>query len=68
MGSGIIVMDDDGTLLSAGTTGEAVLRGDNVTSGYANNLVANHKTFCNGWFRTGDQGYFDLDNHLFLNG
>jgi len=48
--------------------GEVVVRGHNVTSGYENNPEANAKSFFNGWFRTGDQGYLDKDGYLRLTG
>jgi acetyltransferase-like isoleucine patch superfamily enzyme/acyl carrier protein len=55
-------------LLAPGETGEVVIRGANVTSGYENNPQANQSAFSNGWFRTGDQGRFDPDGYLFLTG
>jgi acyl-CoA synthetase (AMP-forming)/AMP-acid ligase II/thioesterase domain-containing protein len=63
-GPEIAVMDDKGNLLARGGLGEIVIRGANVTKGYENNPEANTKAFTNGWFRTGDQGYFDEDNYL----
>ena len=67
-GPDIAVMDEDGALLPAGIPGEVVIRGDNVTSGYENNLEANRSAFTAGWFRTGDQGYLDEEGYLFLTG
>jgi thioesterase domain-containing protein/acyl carrier protein len=61
-------MADDGNLMARGEVGEIVIRGANVTSGYANNPEANEKSFVNRWFRTGDQGYIDEDGYLFING
>ncbi|MCJ7767549.1 acyl--CoA ligase, partial [Candidatus Bathyarchaeota archaeon] len=63
-GPEIAVMDDKGNLLVKGEVGEIVIRGPNVTKGYENNPEANKKAFTNGWFRTGDQGYFDEDSYL----
>src|SRR5213079_340770 len=40
-GPEMAVMDDAGRLLSAGETGEIVIRGSNVTAGYANDPQAN---------------------------
>jgi len=49
--------------------GEVQIRGENVTAGYASNPQANLAAFSDdGWFRTGDQGYFDADGYLFLTG
>ena len=42
--------------------------GANVTTGYEHNGEANQTAFIRGWFRTGDQGYFDSDGYLFLTG
>jgi len=56
------------TLLPKGTTGEIVIRGENVTLGYLNNPEANADSFTKGWFRTGDQGYLDHDGYLFISG
>jgi acyl-CoA synthetase (AMP-forming)/AMP-acid ligase II/acyl carrier protein len=67
-GPEIAIMDDSGTLLPAGVQGEVVIRGSNVTQGYENNPQANSDSFCNGWFRTGDQGCLDQDGFLFLTG
>ncbi len=64
----VAIMDDAGTLLDQGATGEIVIKGGNVTSGYENNPEANESSFTDGWFRTGDQGYQDEDGYLFLTG
>jgi len=61
-------MNDAGDILPSGSTGEVVIRGPNVTAGYANNPGANAAAFTNGWFRTGDQGVLDEDGYLTLNG
>lgn len=67
-GPEVAIMDDDGTLLPQGATGEVVIRGPNVTAGYAANPEANAKAFTDGWFRTGDQGLLDPEGYLFLTG
>jgi acyl-CoA synthetase (AMP-forming)/AMP-acid ligase II/acyl carrier protein len=67
-GPEIAIMDDAGKLLPAGTIGEVVVRGENVTLGYVDNDVANAAAFTDGWFRTGDQGYLDNEGYLFLTG
>jgi acyl-CoA synthetase (AMP-forming)/AMP-acid ligase II len=64
----VAMMDETGNLLPAGSQGEVVIRGDNVTRGYHNNPEANQAAFTNGWFRTGDRGVFDSDGYLSLIG
>lgn len=67
-GPEVAIMDEAGNLLSPGEEGEVVIRGPNVTKGYADNPEANAKSFTNGWFRTGDQGTLDEDGYLWLTG
>jgi acyl-CoA synthetase (AMP-forming)/AMP-acid ligase II len=67
-GPEVAIMDEQGNLLGAGETGEIVIRGDNVTTGYENNPKANAEAFTNGWFRTGDQGVADDDGYIRLTG
>jgi oxalate---CoA ligase len=62
------IMDLDGKLLPHGEIGEIVIRGENVTAGYANNPKANAEAFTNGWFRTGDQGVMDAEGYVSLTG
>ncbi len=67
-GPEIAIMDEQGRLLSAGATGEIVIRGPNVTAGYENNPKANAEAFTSGWFRTGDQGTMDADGYVSITG
>jgi len=67
-GVDIALMDEGGQLLGHGATGEIVIRGPGVTSGYEGNVEANAKSFVDGWFRTGDQGRFDDEGYLFISG
>jgi len=67
-GPDVAIMDDAGQLLPAGSTGEIVIRGANVTSGYENNPKANAEAFTNGWFRTGDQGVMNAQGYLSITG
>jgi acyl-CoA synthetase (AMP-forming)/AMP-acid ligase II len=62
------IMDEHGKLLARGSTGEIVIRGDNVTAGYENNPKANASAFTKGWFRTGDQGVIDAQGYVTLTG
>ena len=61
-------MDQDGNPLPAGVAGEVVIRGNNVMRGYEDNPAANQMAFRNGWFRSGDQGYFDAEGYLYITG
>ena len=67
-GPEVAIMDSQGNLLPAGTVGEIVIRGENVTAGYENNPKANAEAFTNGWFRTGDQGMKDADDYISITG
>jgi thioesterase domain-containing protein len=67
-GPEVSIMNEEGELLPAGSSGEIVIRGPNVTLGYENNPSANEGAFTNGWFRTGDQGYMDEEGYLFITG
>ena len=64
----VCIMDQEGNRLTGEAEGEVCIRGDNVTPGYENNPAANESSFTNGWFRTGDQGYFDDDGYLKITG
>ena len=67
-GPDVTVMDETGRVLTRGETGEIVIRGNNVTRGYAENPEANARAFTAGWFRTGDQGFVDADGYVHLTG
>ncbi|HUA36647.1 MAG TPA: acyl--CoA ligase [Candidatus Binataceae bacterium] len=67
-GPEIAIMNEGGGLLDADQIGEIVIRGRNVTGGYENNPEANAKSWTNGWFRTGDQGFLDNAGYLRLTG
>jgi acyl-CoA synthetase (AMP-forming)/AMP-acid ligase II len=67
-GPEVAIMNETGDLEPAGTIGEIVIRGSNVTPGYENNEKANSECFSSGWFRTGDQGVMDDDGYLSITG
>jgi acyl-CoA synthetase (AMP-forming)/AMP-acid ligase II/acyl carrier protein len=64
----VAIMDREGALQSGGAPGEIVVRGPSVVSGYVGNPEATNAAFVDGWFKTGDLGYFDADGHLFIVG
>jgi acyl-CoA synthetase (AMP-forming)/AMP-acid ligase II len=67
-GPEVAIMDDRGNLLTAGQTGEIVIRGESVMKEYENNPKANAEAFTSGWFRTGDQGVMDPDGYVSITG
>ena len=56
---GIRIIDDDGHDVPGGEVGEIAAVGPSVHMGYLDNPTANRDAFtADGWFRTGDLGYF----------
>jgi acyl-CoA synthetase (AMP-forming)/AMP-acid ligase II len=56
---GIRILDDDGHDVPRGEVGEIAAVGPSVHMGYLDNPAANRDAFTSdGWFRTGDLGYF----------
>ena len=48
--------------------GEIIAKGNSVMKGYYRNDQLNKEAFVDGWFRTGDMGYFDKDGLLHVVG
>lgn len=67
-GPEVAIMAADGAMLPAGTQGEIVIRGPNVTAGYEKNPEANASAFAHGWFHTGDQGIMDAQGYVRVTG
>ena len=64
----LAIIDENGNALRPGETGEIVVKGETVFSGYEDAPDENAVAFINGWFRTGDMGYLDHGGSLFLTG
>lgn len=58
----IFSADGSGQQLGAGERGEICARGHNVMKYYFKRPDANAETFKFGWFRTGDEGFFEVDS------
>ncbi len=62
------VLDETGSPLPAGDTGELLIRGPNVMKGYYKNEKATAEVIKNGWLHTGDLARIDEEGHIFLEG
>jgi fatty-acyl-CoA synthase len=60
------VMDADGHLLPPGERGEIVVRGSLVMLGYYKNPEATAEVSRHNWHHTGDIGYLDEENFLYI--
>jgi acyl-CoA synthetase (AMP-forming)/AMP-acid ligase II len=60
------VIDEAGRLLPSGERGEIVVRGSLVMEGYYKNPAATEEVSRFGWHHTGDIGYLDAENFLFI--
>ena len=60
------IMDDQGALLPPETSGEIVLRGDQLMKGYYNDPEETRRADAFGWRHTGDIGFKDADGWVFL--
>lgn len=65
-GMEIKIVGSDGLELPAGKVGEIVCRGDQVFAGYWNLPSQSAAAIVDGWFHTGDAGYFDEDGYLYI--
>ena len=67
-GPEVKIINESGKFMQANQSGEVVVRGENVMQGYENLPETNAEAFTNSWFHTGDLGYIDEENYLFLTG
>jgi len=61
-----IFNQDSNKKVSNNTLGEIRIKGRNIFKEYLNKPNQTQKSFKDGWFCTGDQGYLDDDNNLFV--
>ncbi len=64
----IKILDTEGRELPLGEKGEIVIRGENVMAGYWKNPTSTAETIKDGWLYTGDLGYMDSDDFLYVLG
>jgi long-chain acyl-CoA synthetase len=62
----IVSLDDPRKVLGPNEVGEIRIKGENVTQGYWNRPQETAAAFADGYFLTGDVGYFDDDGYFFL--
>ena len=64
----IKILDSNGEPVKQGEKGEIVIRGENVMAVYWKNTKATEETIKDGWLHTGDMGYIDQDDFLYVLG
>ena len=62
----IVSLDDPHKVLGVNEVGEIRIKGPNVTQGYWNRPQDTAAAFADGYFLTGDIGYYDNDGFFFL--
>ena len=62
----VAILDPSGRKLPAGETGEICVRCPAVSPGYWQQPELSAETHRGGWHHTGDAGYLDQDNYLFV--
>ena len=55
-----------GVEVKIGENDEILVKAPTVTKGYYKRPEATAAAFADGWFRTGDAGWLDADNNLYL--
>ncbi|KAA6482653.1 o-succinylbenzoate--CoA ligase [Bacillus swezeyi] len=61
-----IRIEKNGAVCQSREHGEITVKGPAVMKGYLKNEAANQESFEEGWFKTGDIGYFDDDGFLYV--
>lgn len=70
-GSDVRIVNPGGSIddiLPIGDEGEIVLTGPTISQGYLDDEALTQKKFVDGWWRSGDMGYLDSDDYLYVSG
>jgi long-chain acyl-CoA synthetase len=59
-------VDDDGIEVRPCVAGELLIKGENVIKSYWKNPEANHKSFIDGWLKTGDIAKIDREGFVYI--
>ena len=62
------ICDEAGKEVAQGNTGEIYVKSNSLMQGYYNNSALTAERFSDGWLKTGDIGYVDKDNEVFVLG
>jgi fatty-acyl-CoA synthase len=62
------IVDSDGADVKPGTTGEILIKGGNVMTGYWKAPEATAAVLVDGWFHSGDMGHQDEEGYLYVDG
>ena len=64
----VMIVSEEGTLVTEGEVGEIVVRGERMMKGYWRQEAATGETLRSGWVYTGDLAYQDEDDYIYLSG
>src|SRR3989338_3396860 len=67
-GLSVRIVDETGKPKKIGEVGEIAVSGPTVMKGYFEMTEEFHAVYQNGWFLTGDLGYFDAEGYLYFSG
>lgn len=66
-GTQVKIIDEDGNALENEKQGEVLVRRNIMFAGYYNSPTKTKEAFdSDGWYHSGDVGYFDKDGHLYI--